>query len=227
MIIQIYAFTRLADALAAVDLGVNHVGFVAGRYGLVYGELDFSEARSLVEGLPVHAVSVALTMATEVDEIVRMAYAVKPHIVHISTDPLDVDETAMRTLRQRLPETIRLMKAIPVAGEESLELALRFAPYSDFLLLDTKIRGFPGVGATGHTHDWQLSRRVVEAVNVPVILAGGLSAENVAQAIQQVRPYGVDSNTHTNRPGSPVEKDLQRIAAFVQAVRRAIQEERG
>ncbi len=227
MIIQIYAFTRLSDALTAVDLGVNHIGFVAGRYGLVHGELDFSEARALVEGLPAHAVSVALTMATEVDEIVRMAHAVKPHIVHISTDPLDVDEAAMQALRQRLPDTIRLMKAIPVGGEESLELAFRFAPYCDFLLLDTKVVGFPGVGATGHTHDWQLSRRIVEAVKVPVILAGGLSAENVAQAIHQVRPYGVDSNTHTNRPGSPVEKDLQRIAAFVQAVRRAVQEEGG
>jgi phosphoribosylanthranilate isomerase len=118
------------------------------------------------------------------------------------------------------------MKAIPVAGEESLELARRFSPYCDFILLDTKVTGLPGIGATGMTHDWWLSRQIVETVNVPVILAGGLSPENVAEAIYQVRPYGVDSNTHTNRPGSPVEKDLQRIAAFVRAVRRAEQEDK-
>ncbi|MDT8899365.1 phosphoribosylanthranilate isomerase [Thermanaerothrix sp. 4228-RoL] len=221
MIIQIYAFTRLADALATVELGVDHIGFVAGRYGIVHGELDFKEARALVEGLPTHATSVALTMATEVDEILRMVQEVRPHVVHISTDPLDVDETAMKILKHHLPEGVRLMKAIPVAGEESLELARRFSPYCDFILLDTKVTGLPGVGATGMTHNWRLSRQIVETVNVPVILAGGLSPENVAEAIRQVRPYGVDSNTHTNRPGSPVEKDLQRIAAFVQAVRQA------
>ncbi|WP_322806809.1 phosphoribosylanthranilate isomerase [Thermanaerothrix sp.] len=226
MIIQIYAFTRLSDALSAVALGVNHIGFVAGRYGIVHGELDFVEARALVEGLPSHAISVALTMATEVDEILRMAQEVRPHIVHISTDPLDVDEMAMKTLKRRLPPETRLMKAIPVAGEESLELARRFSPYCDFILLDTKVADLPGVGATGVTHDWRLSRRIVETVNVPVILAGGLSPENVAEAIHQVRPYGVDSNTHTNRPGSPVEKDLERIAAFVQAVRQAEQEDK-
>ncbi|MCX8026045.1 MAG: phosphoribosylanthranilate isomerase [Thermanaerothrix sp.] len=226
MIIQIYAFTRLSDALAAVALGVDHIGFVAGRYGVVHGELDFAEARTIVEGLPSHVISVALTMATEVDDILRMVREVRPDVVHISTDPLDVDEMAMKTLKRRLPPETRLMKAIPVAGEESLELARRFSPYCDFILLDTKVTGLPGVGATGMTHDWRLSRQIVEAVNVPVILAGGLSPENVAEAIRLVRPYGVDSNTHTNYPGSPVEKDLQRIAAFVQAVRRAMQEEK-
>lgn len=221
MIVQIYAFTRVADALEAVRLGVNHIGFVAGRYGEVHGELSFEEARALVEALPPQAVSVALTMAVEVDEIVRMVKAVRPHVVHISTDPLAVDETAMRILRRRLPESVRIMKAIPVEGEDSILLAQRFAPLCDFLLLDTKVASLPGVGATGQVHDWSISRRIVETVATPVILAGGLSPENVAQAIAQVRPYGVDSNTHTNRPGSPVEKDLERIAAFVQAVRRA------
>ena len=90
---------------------------------------------------------------------------------------------------------------------------------SDWFLLDTKVRGLPGVGASGLTHDWRISRRIVESVGIPVILAGGLSAENVAGAIEAVQPWGVDSNTATNAPGSPVEKDLDRIRAFVAAVR--------
>jgi phosphoribosylanthranilate isomerase len=113
------------------------------------------------------------------------------------------------------------MKAIHVSGEESIGVAQRFAEVSDLLLLDTKVSGMPGIGATGRLHDWSFSRRIVESVGVPVILAGGLSPENVAGAIQAVQPWGVDSNTHTNLPGSPVEKDMGRIRAFVDAVRAA------
>jgi phosphoribosylanthranilate isomerase len=92
---------------------------------------------------------------------------------------------------------------------------------SDLLLLDSKGRGLPGVGASGLTHDWSISRRIVAAVPLPVILAGGLAAANVADAIRAVRPAGVDSNTATNLPGDPVAKDLGRIREFVAAVRAA------
>jgi phosphoribosylanthranilate isomerase len=221
MIIQVYAFTDVAQAVAAAELGVDHIGFVAGDYGLVHGELSFAEARRLADTLPTGAVSVALTMATDEDEIARMAEAVRPGVVHVSTDLDDVGVDAMARLRARLPASVRLMKAIHVDGQGSLDDARRFAPVCDLILLDTKVPGLPGIGATGRTHDWALSRRIVESVDVPVILAGGLSAENVAEAMRVVQPWGVDSNTATNVPGSPVAKDLGRIRAFVSAVRAA------
>jgi len=219
MIIQIYAFTRPHEAAAAAQMGVDHIGFVAGKYGLVPGELTFAEARALVEALPPGTVASALTMSTDVEEILRMAAAVQPHIVHISTDVEDVPVEVMAELRRRLPPAIRLMKAIPVHDESSVALAQQFAAVSDILLLDTKVTGFPGVGATGHTHDWQISRKIVHTAGVPVILAGGLSPENVAEAIRVVRPWGVDSNTATNIPDDAVEKDMVRVAAFVRAAR--------
>jgi len=222
VIIQVYAFTRIEQALTAAEIGVDYIGFIAGKYDLVPGELSFAEARRLAEALPAPSVRVALTMATGVDEILRMAEAVGPDIVHISTDLEEVDEQAMEQLRLRLPNTTRLMKAIQVEGEASIADAQRFAPLSDLLLLDTKVRGMPGIGATGRTHDWRISQRIVDSVGIPVILAGGLSPENVGTAIAEVQPWGVDSNTWTNLPGSPVDKDLARIRAFVQAVRQAI-----
>ena len=84
-----------------------------------------------------------------------------------------------------------------------------------------KIHGLPGVGATGKTHDWEISRQIVEAVDIPVILAGGLTRENVSEAIRIVSPAGVDSNTATNLPNNPVEKDMERVRRFVEAVRQA------
>lgn len=219
MIIQIYAFTIISEAIQAAELGVDHIGFIAGKYDQVYGELSFSEARALRDALPEHTTTSALTMATDVDEILRMAETVNPDIVHISTDVEDVPEDAVALLREKLPLHIRLMKAIPVGGEESLHLAKRFEPVSDLFLLDTKVTNMPGVGATGHVHDWSISREIVATVDIPVILAGGLSAENVLDSIMAVQPWGVDSNTRTNVAGDPVKKDLDRIAAFVAAVR--------
>ncbi len=221
-IIQIYAFTTIEQAQAAVALGVDQIGFIAGRYKLVHGELSFGEARRLAESLPSQAVRVALTMAADVDEIVRMAEAVGPDIVHISSDLDAIGPAAMERLRKRLPKSVRLMKALPVEDEGSIAIAQRFAPVSDLLLLDTQGPGLPGVGASGRIHDWNISRRIVESVKIPVILAGGLKPGNVPAAIQAVQPWGVDSNTGTNVPGDPLTKDLDRIAAFVAAVRSAL-----
>ena len=226
-IIQIYAFTNPEQACQAALDGVDQIGFVAGDYGLVPGELSFAQSRALVEALPPRAVPVALTMSTDVDEILRMARFVRPHIVHISTDMQAVDLQKMQAVRAGLPEGVRLMKAISVTDESSIQAALYYAQACDLLLLDTKSRHIAGIGVSGQTHDWQVSRRIVESVHIPVILAGGLSAENVAEAMRVVAPYGVDSNTHTNLAGDLVSKDLQRVHAFVAAVRLAEQSSGG
>jgi phosphoribosylanthranilate isomerase len=86
MIIQIYAFTDPKTAVAAVEMGVDHIGFVAGKYNEVPAELSFEEARAIVAALPGKATAVALTMSRDVEEIMRMVAAVQPHIVHISSD---------------------------------------------------------------------------------------------------------------------------------------------
>lgn len=217
MIVQIYAATSVADALKMVELGVDQVGFVAGDYGEVHGELTFAAARSIVEALRGRAVSSALTMSTDIAEIRRMAEAVQPDIIHISSDTEAVGVEAMQELRRHLPGGVRLMKAIHVGGPESIAVALKFAPVAEILLLDTKVAGMPGVGATGVTHDWNISREIVAQVGPRsrVILAGGLVPANVGEAIAAVQPWGVDSNTGTNLPGHLVAKDWELVRAFV------------
>ncbi len=219
MIIQIYAFTDLKEAVAAVEMGVNNIGFIAGKYDLVYAELSFEESREMARAIPSYGTTTAITMSEDVDEILRMADYVKPDIVHISTEVEQVNLEAMQKIRDRLAPDILLMKAISVEDEKSIDDARCYAQVSDLLLLDTSAKGFPGVGATGFTHDWTVSRRIVEVVEIPVILAGGLSAKNVCEAIEVVQPWGVDSNTSTNIEGSRVLKDLERIEDFVKAVK--------
>jgi phosphoribosylanthranilate isomerase len=218
MIVQIYAVTSVADALHMVELSVDHIGFVAGDYGEVYGELTFAQAQAIAAALKGKATSSALTMSTDIAEIERMAQAVQPDLIHISSDTEAVGVEAMRHLRRQLPTSIALMKAIHVDGPESIATAVRYAQVAEILLLDTKVKGFPGVGATGITHDWAISRQIVTQVGsqAKVILAGGLIPENVRQAIELVQPWGVDSNTGTNLPGDPVNKDMAKVRAFVQ-----------
>jgi phosphoribosylanthranilate isomerase len=205
-----------------VALGVDQVGFIAGDYGQVHAELTFAQARAIAEALKGQVVSSALTMSTDIAEILRMADVVQPDIIHISSDTAAVGLEAMQELRRRLPGSMALMKAIHVGGPETAELALKFAPVSDILLLDTKVAGLPGVGATGLVHDWNISRQIVDRVGrqARVILAGGLVPDNVSAAIAAVRPWGVDSNTGTNLPGDPVAKDWVRVAEFVKQARR-------
>ena len=90
---------------------------------------------------------------------------------------------------------------------------------ADWLLLDSHKPGDTQIGALGVTHDWSLSARIVATVAIPVVLAGGLGPHNVAEAIEAVRPYGVDSKTKTDR-NSGAGKDLAQVKDFVQIAKR-------
>ena len=87
---------------------------------------------------------------------------------------------------------------------------------SDWLLLDTEHSETGVVGASGQVHDWSWSRAAVEAVDVPVILAGGLGPDNVAAAIEAVRPAGVDSETHTGRDDDRRRRDPEKVRRFME-----------
>ncbi|HEY9674529.1 MAG TPA: phosphoribosylanthranilate isomerase [Waterburya sp.] len=121
-------------------------------------------------------------------------------------------------LRQALPG-IAIIQVIHVTGTESIEEALSVAPHVHGLLLDS---GNPSdatneLGGTGHIHDWEISRRIRESVDVPVFLAGGLNPDNVLTAIQQVQPFGVDVCTGVRTDGKLDETKLSKFFAQVSA----------
>jgi phosphoribosylanthranilate isomerase len=143
----------------------------------------------------------------------------RPHIVHLGAASDLLLPSQVAGLKDNLPSAL-IMRSVPVSGEESIELAKIYDGIADFLLLDSYRPLDRQIGALGTTHDWSISRRIVELVRVPVILAGGLGPENVAEAIRRVRPAGVDSKTKTDRAGSHA-KDLDRVRRFHQAARAA------
>jgi phosphoribosylanthranilate isomerase len=224
MIVQIYTAQSVDEALELARLGVDQIGVTPARRGLP-GEIDTPLAAEIVAALAAAAhhpvISVALSVEAGLDEIERMARQVRPDILHLCGDIQKVPPAAVGELRRWLLGQ-KIMQAIPVEGPQSVEIALSFQDVADLLILDSKSAAIDGIGAAGFTHDWTVSREIVRKVHVPVILAGGLSSENVAEAIHTVQPWGVDSLTHTNRllPGGGFCKDLERVKAFVQVAKK-------
>ena len=214
MKIQIYTMQTPEEARAIAALGVHHLGITPSNRGLP-GEVDFATARAIVDAVGDGATTVALSVETDFEAIGAMVRAVQPDILHLcSLEGLVTPEDVV-VLRSRLPN-LPIMQAISVGGPETIEVALAYQPVSDYLILDTQAPDIDGIGASGKTHDWSISREICRRVHIPVILAGGLSPENVGEAIKAVQPWGVDSLTHTNQPepDGGFRKDLERVARF-------------
>ena len=114
------------------------------------------------------------------------------------------------------------MLTVPVRDQESSSLAERLGAFADYLLLDPAHPSTGVVGATGLTHDWDLSAQIVARASPPVLLAGGLGPDNVTEAIRRVRPAGVDSETRTSLAGNRRRKALRSVEAFIALARSAV-----
>lgn len=221
MIVQIYTMQSVEEAHNVIDQGVNHIGLTPSYCGLP-GEISYELAREIVDSVGDRATRVALSVDRDLDEIVRMAKTVRPDILHLCAPFGELPASQVRALRSMLPEGMRIMQAIPVGtSREAVAYALEYQEVADLLILDSVAPEIDGIGASGATHDWNISREIVEKTSVPVILAGGLKPENVAEAIRVVRPWGVDSLSHTNQPlpNGGFRKDLAKIRQFVETAR--------
>lgn len=221
VIVQIYTAQTVEEALALVEAGVDHVGITVSDRGLP-GEVELHLGRQIVAALRSRATSVALTVETDLIAVEMFAAAVHPDILHLCGSTVAFPPAAVADLRDWIGRRrlgIELMQAIPVTGVAAVAEARRFARHVDWLILDS-VGEVEGIGAAGAVHDWQISREIVDESDVPVILAGGLGPDNVAQAIRVVRPAGVDSLTRTNMAieGGGFRKDVDAVARFVTAV---------
>lgn len=195
--VKICCISSENEAQMAIDYGASALGLVAkmpSGPGPISDELILSIAKTI----PEHIASFMLTSETSADDIIQHHYRTQTNTIQI------VDALAFGTydqIKKTLP-TIKIVQVIHVIDDSSVEEALSIAEHVDYLLLDS---GNPNaaikeLGGTGRTHNWALSKSIVQQSKVPVFLAGGLNAENVQKAIDTVGPYGVDlcSSVRTN-----------------------------
>lgn len=218
MLTQIYEISSADQARAVSEIGIDHVGALVGD-GEFPREQPLAHAAEIAAAISAPAKFSALFITARAAFVVEWARALKPAIVHLGAAPELLGPADVATIKAALPGSL-IMRSVPVYGEESVDIARSYEGIADYLLLDSHRPSDRQIGATGVPHDWSISRRIVEAVSTPVILAGGLGPDNVAQAIKVVRPAGVDSKTKTDREGLHT-KDLERVRRFHQAAHAA------
>ncbi len=257
IIVQIYEIQDPAEAEAVVSLGADHVGSVLVSESDWKSEKVKDTVRAVRENGAVSTIiplyndldNILKTLDYYRPDIVHFCESLvekngQGGYVH---DPEEIDRLValQAAIKEKFPE-IKNMRSVPIAPAgvadmvDSLFLAKPFEPVSDFFLTDTILvsrqreaseeqpeNGF--VGITGITCDWDVARRLVEQSSIPVILAGGVSPENVREGILKVRPAGIDSCTQTNAlddSGRPIRfrKDLKKVRRMIQSARDAEKE---
>lgn len=189
MKVKICCIKSVQEAQAAIKAGADVLGLV-GPMPSGPGPITAEEAGAIVETIPEHVDSFYLTSKTRFESIAEEYLVVKSSHVQL-TDHLE-PETRLR-LKSEFPN-LKIVQVVHVIDENDINRAREYSESSDFLLLDS---GSPNktikeLGGTGRTHNWAISKSIVEKVHVPVFLAGGLKTENVLEAIQSVKPYGID-----------------------------------
>lgn len=218
MLTQIYEVTDSNTARAVSEIGVDHIGAKVGD-GSRLRELTVPLAMGIKTSVGAQSKFSALFMSADVDLIACWIAALSPHIAHFGAGIDQLRPEHIAQLKARFPTT-SMMRSIPMFGEESLAIAACYDGIADFLMLDSVRTSDQKFGALGVVHDWDVSRRIVEAARCPVLLAGGLGPDNVAEAIRRVRPAGVDSKTKTDVDGGH-DKDLQKVRQYHLAAKAA------
>ncbi|MFC6973837.1 phosphoribosylanthranilate isomerase [Halomicroarcula sp. GCM10025709] len=200
--VKICGVTSAEDRDAVVAAGADAVGVIHGVPVDTPREVGEETAKHLVDGVPPFVTSVLVTMPTTVQAAVRRVDAIEPGAVQIH-DGLSPAE--LGALRRRVSQQV--VAVVDAAADDLAEYASR----ADAVLVDSV--DADGAGGTGETHDWERTRELVGSLDVPVVLAGGLTPDNVGQAVETVRPFAVDVASGVEASGGV--KDHDAVERFV------------
>ena len=213
--IKICGLKTLQDALFAHYAGADALGFVIDVPVNTPRKISSQEAQSIISKLPPYALTVGVVMPSDIQSSLRI-------IKKTEVDALQIHGNSPATMIRELKEKtrIKIIRSVPIAIDTDVTASINeIEKYIESgigaILLDTK--GEENAGGTGQKHDWSKSREIKESINCPIILAGGLTPENVADAIRVVEPYAVDVASGVE--SSPGIKNHQKIMDFIQNVR--------
>jgi len=218
-LIQIAGVMNAAEAQMLQQCGVRYLGFPL-RLPVHREDLTEEEAAAIIKNLAPPVCGVLITYISEPSEIAAFCHALGARIVQLHGD---IHRDELKRLKTREPN-LTVIKSLVIGRDDvkALEVMVsELSPFVDAFITDTFDSKTGASGATGKTHDWRVSRRLVEVADRPVILAGGLTPENVKRAILEVRPAGVDS--HTGVEDSTGRKSRAKVQKFVSEAHEAFQ----
>ena len=206
-----------SEVRAAAIAGVDAIGAV-GPMPSGPGPIDDETARAVIAAAPPGVTPFLLTSEQRAEGVVRHLRATHAPVVQLVRH---VEPRVHAEIRAAVP-WVKIVQVVHVEDDGAFELARGYAMISDALLLDSGNPALGGeveeLGGTGRRHDWAISRRIVADVNVPVWLAGGVTEFNAADAIAEVRPFGLDLCSGVRTFG---KLDQRKLTAFMAAVRAA------
>jgi phosphoribosylanthranilate isomerase len=210
--VKICCMGSRAEAELAIRLGADAIGLVSAMPSGP-GVIDDDLIEEIARAVPSRVATFLLTCETGAEAIAAQVRRAGVSTVQL-VDRIEPD--GRRRLRDLLPH-VALVQVIHVTGEESIDEAIDVAAEVDGILLDS---GNPALavkelGGTGRRHDWRISRRIRDAIEVPLFLAGGLNASNIAEAIDTVRPFGVDVCSGVRTAG---RLDEAKLSAFLAGI---------
>ena len=212
--IKICCISSFEEAALAIKSGASAIGLVS-EMPSGPGVIEDALIAEIADLIPPGVSSFLLTSKQDVDSIIEQQRFCRVNTLQLC-DSLETG--SHQDLKKALPG-IKIIQVIHVSNEQSVQEAIKLAPCVDGLLLDSGNQKLPvkQLGGTGQIHDWQLSKRIVAAVKVPVYLAGGLKPANVFDAIRKVRPFGVDvcSGIRTEDKLDPIK--LKQFCAEIRA----------
>lgn len=202
--VKICGHTRLSDIETSVAAGADAIGVITAVPVDTPREVSVSSAAELLAGVPPLVTGVCVTMPSSVQEAIDIVDQTDPDLlqVHGGLTPAEFD---------RLTAQI----TVPVLGvvePTDHDHAVAVARAVDALLVDSAVESG---GGTGQTHDWTRTRQLIQELSVPVVVAGGLTPDNVAEAITTTRPFGVD--TASGVESTAGIKDTDAVEAFIEA----------
>lgn len=227
MITQIYDIQSPEEALACIEAGADYIGVCPPQYTghdeTLPGVVSHETAKAIMaatEGKG--AKRVYIILADDPETAYRTVEAYHPEVIHISATNFTATPQVVEKIKSIDP-AVRVMQALAVDGPEAIQKAKEFAAFVDLLILDSPNPNVGCIGAAGVEHDRAVDRAIIEAVDIPVIIAGGLGPDNVEEAIRETNPWGVDSLTKTSRffPDGTFEKDIELVRLFCQRAKAA------
>ena len=209
---KVCCIASVEEAALAVRYGASALGLVSAMPSGP-GPIEEELIARIVPHVPPGVATFLLTCQSDPAAIIAQQRRTRVNTIQLC-DRMEI--SAYAELREALPG-IAIVQVIHVGGEESLAEAIAVSPHVNALLLDSGNQNLPikELGGTGRTHDWSLSARIVRSVPMPVFLAGGLRPDNVAAAIAQVRPYGVDVCSGLRTDGKLDETKLAAFASLI------------
>ncbi len=213
--VKICCISSVSEATLAIEHGASALGLVS-HMPSGPGVIREDEIAEIAATVPPSIGSFLLTCKQSVDEIIEQQRYCRTNTVQICDH---LTRGTHRDLKAALPG-ISIVQVVHVTGPESIEEAVHVAPYVDAILLDSGNQKLEvkELGGTGRAHDWSLSRKIREGIDQPMFLAGGLTPDNVVQAIEEVAPFGLDLCSGVRTEGNLDRRKLERFFAAVRSV---------